>query len=92
MERVQTIIFVSSFHQDDHSNTDSHNSIFCSSSPLSELASLEKSLPGKKRGLSEAESELRVVGEAAERLGQQVRACRMQAEEARSTLLSHRSR
>ena len=61
-------------------------------SPLSELASLEKSLPGKKRRLSEAESELRVVGEAAERLGQQVRACRTQAEEARSALQAHRSR
>lgn len=60
--------------------------------PLSELASLEKSLPGKKRGLSEAESELRVVGEAAERLGQQVKASRTQTEEARSTLQAHRSR
>ena len=60
--------------------------------PLSEVASLEKSLPGKKRHLSEVESELRVVGEAAERLGQQVRACRTQAEEARSALQAHRSR
>ena len=79
-------------YQDDCSNTDSHNSVFYFFSPLSELASLEKSLPGKKRGLSEAESELRVVGEAAERLGQQVKASRTQAEEARSTLQAHRSR
>ncbi len=56
-----------------------------------ELSGLQKSIPDKKKGITQAQSELKVVGEGWERLSQQVRQCRSQLEEARSGLQAHRS-
>ena len=57
-----------------------------------ELSELELSLPKKKKSLTKAETELKVVGEGWERLSQQVRTCRTQVEEAKSSFQAHRSR